>query len=123
MQKLNNLTFNKWSDFSYNMESKNITLSNITIAFSMFRKEILSNLAFYKPVKFPSQIKLLILFKVKTINHQYRTISPLQIVDINDVNILSDLFNEFWNLKSEEYYVATYSDIILGGLVYFRNKI
>ena len=123
MQKLNNLTFNKWSDFSYNMESKNITLSNITIAFSMFRKEILSNLSFYKPVKLPSQIKLLILFKVKTINHQYRTISPLQIVDIDDLSYLSDLFNEFWNLKSEEYYVAAYSDIIFKYKIVDENNL
>lgn len=49
---------------------------------------------------------------MKTINHQYRTISPLQIVDIEDLSYLSDLFNEFLNLKSEEYYVAAYSDII-----------
>lgn len=48
----------------------------------------------------------------------YRTISPLQIVDIDNLSYISNLFIEFLNLKSEEYYFASYSYIIFWGVWY-----
>lgn len=60
----------------------------------------------------PSQIKLLILFKVKTINHQYRTISLMQTLNFDEFDKIPQLFIEYWSLRSEEYFLAQFSDII-----------
>lgn len=113
MKITNNLILNNWYDYSYKIASHNITDTYIRTAFSLFRTQVLSSLSVYKPVNYPSSIKLLILFKVKTINNQYRTIGPLQIVDINDdLQSLSELFIKFWSLRSEEYFLAPHSDIV-----------
>ncbi|MDL0421992.1 hypothetical protein QPM05_18380, partial [Caldibacillus thermoamylovorans] len=42
-----------------------------------------------------SLLKLLILFKVKTINNQYRTITPMQIIDLCNISELNQLFIEY----------------------------
>ena len=110
--KNNKLLINKWTDFTYNIDSKIISDNLIRRSLNKFRSQ-LNNLLFnYKPMSYPSSIKILILFKIKSINYQYRTITPLQIVNIEDFNYLYDLFIEFWNLKTEEYHLAKISDII-----------
>lgn len=112
MKNITKLTINNWSDYNHKLHSNNISNLDIAIAFSKFITQVISTLSDYKPVNYPSNIRILILFKVKTINNQYRNISPLQIVEIENLNILIEIFNEYWNLKSEEYYIASYSDII-----------
>ena len=98
MKTNNNLIINiinKWLDYSFNVSSTIITDNLIRISLFKFRSQILSSLSYYKPVSYPFSIKILILFKVKTINHQYRTITPLQIINIEDFNSLYELFIEF----------------------------
>ena len=36
----------------------------------------------------------------------------MQIIDIGDISELNQLFIEYWNIKSEDYYLASYSDLI-----------
>jgi len=59
-----------------------------------------------------NSFKLSIIFKIKTINNQYRSISHLQIINIEDFDKLIQLFIECWNIKAEEYYLASHSHII-----------
>lgn len=132
---------NKWIDYYFKLENQIISANHITSAISSFESLILSNLStidqqgkakradgvsdstlelekfsessFHSPSSLSSfGLKLLILFKVKTVNNQYRTISPLQIIDIGDISELNQLFIEYWNIKSEDYYLASYSDLI-----------
>lgn len=56
-------------------------------------------------------LKLLIIFKIKTINQQRRTISYLQTLRISEFNQLYEIFSEYWNLKTEDYYLAAISEI------------
>ena len=86
---------NKWTDYSFSISTKFITDNVIRNALSKFRSEIISSLSFYQPVSYPSNIKVLILFKVKSLNHQYKTITPLQIIDIEDFNLIYDIFIEY----------------------------
>jgi len=107
----NNYNFNKWEDFSYKLNSQ--LISDITIKDSL--------LQFYKIISSLNEdllnnsnisFKLAIIFKIKTINNQYRSISHLQIINIEDFDKLIQLFIECWNIKAEEYYLAPHSHII-----------
>lgn len=99
-----NLTFNKWIDYYYKLENQILTERHIIDAlFSLF--EI-----------FPSSIEdnslILIQFKIKFLDNNYRSISYLQSVTINDLNELKDIFIEFWNLRDEDYISLNPSHII-----------
>lgn len=108
MQINNNLTLNKWNDYNFNLDSQIITENLIKRSLSSLQSYIFSSSTL--PVS--KSLKLLILFKVKTINNQYRTISYMQTIDIKDFHLLNQLFIEYWHLKSEDYYLAEYSHII-----------
>ena len=60
MKTINNLKFNKWTDFYYKINTNNINDTSIRLSFSLFKAQVFSFLQFYEPVKYPSQIKLLI---------------------------------------------------------------
>nr|BAM29340.1 dnapol [Lentinula edodes] len=134
------LILNKWGDYYFKLENNIISVNHITSGISSFESLIISNLSTKDPqAKTPGEdgvssyeaddtldkfsessfhlpssslLKLLILFKVKTINNQYRTITPMQIIDLCNISELNQLFIEYWNLKSEDYYLAAYSDIV-----------
>ena len=52
---------NKWYDYSHKIENSCITENLINLSFSIFSAHIVSSLSSYEPVKYPSQIKILIL--------------------------------------------------------------
>ena len=107
----NNNKFNKWYDFSYNLNSQLISENTIKDSLSQFYK-IISSLNEDYLNKSNNSFKLAIIFKIKTVNNQYRSISQLQIINIEDFNKIIKLFIQCWNLKDEEYYLAPYSEII-----------
>jgi hypothetical protein len=73
MTKNNKLSFNKWLDFAFNIYSNIITENLIRMSLLEFEDQIISQI---NNDNNNSSIKLLILFKIKTINFQYRTITP-----------------------------------------------
>lgn len=98
---------NKWNDYLYPIENLLITentIKNSLLSFESFLLE--SNLNLNK------NISILIFFKVKTSNHQWRTISYMQSLNIKDLTTLEQIFIEYWNLKDEEYNLEQYSQII-----------
>ena len=111
MKQKQNLQFNKWNDFSYKVNNQLITENIIKESLLFFKNSISffheQNLEYTN-----NPLKLAIIFKIKTINNQYRSISHLQVIDFIDFNKLNKLFIECWHLKDEEYYLAPHSDII-----------
>lgn len=100
----NNLTLNRWNDFSFNINGQMITDNVINNSLSSLKTYLFSSNLLNENE--PKNVKLLILFKVKSINSQYRTISYMQTININDFDQLNKLFIEYWNLRDEDYYIA-----------------
>lgn len=55
---------------------------------------------------------ILIQFKIKIDKNNYRSISYLQTVKLNDLKDLTDVFTEFWNLRDEDYTSLTPTHIV-----------
>jgi hypothetical protein len=105
------LSQNKWLDFTYNLVSGIITGDEIQDSLEKFKNEILLS-SDLSNGKINKDLKLVVLFKIKSINNQYRTISPMQILEVKDFNQLNEVFLAYWSLKTDDYYVAQISDII-----------
>lgn len=138
--KTNKITLNKWSDFKFQLNYQILTNSLILLALDTSNYHLLSELTSFsviapKGLEFtvegeaksglfiksphPSfedlkfqNYKLLILFKIKTVNQQIRTISYMQTIGIRDFKSLYQLFTEYWNLKTDEYHLGEISEII-----------
>lgn len=105
---------NKWIDFSYKIDSHILTNNQISLALdSLNSQELLPLLELYNKDNLASRdnLKLLIIFKIKTVNQQRRTISYMQTLGISEFNQLYEIFSEYWNLKTEDYYLAAISEI------------
>jgi len=103
---------NKWQDYYFKVERLGlITDEGISSAHDAFNSEIVEQLIKSNANDIP-YLKLLIIFKVKTVSFQYRTVSYMQTIEVKDFYKIKQLFIEFWNLKSEDYILAPYSDII-----------
>jgi hypothetical protein len=106
----NQIKLNKWYDYSYNLDSQLVSDIHITLALDFFKRFLL--LSSIEKGIINDNLKLLIFFKIITTNNQKRTISFMQTIDLKDFSQLYQLFIEFWNLKTEDYYLAITSDII-----------
>jgi hypothetical protein len=102
-------TLNKWNDFIYPLEIPMISENTIKQSLSALHSFLLNSLLDKNK---NTNLQILILFKVKTLNHQWRTISYMQSLDITELTTLEDLFIEYWNLKEEDYNLEEYSHII-----------
>lgn len=103
MINTNNIIFNKWTDFYYELDPQIITKNKIIAALSKLYSELnqLSN-----------DLTILIQFKIKIDNNNFRSISYLQSINIDQFNELKDIFIEFWNFKDEDYISLKASHII-----------
>lgn len=116
-----NLIINKWSDYLFKLETETlrhlshpglVTPNKISIAIESFKELLFLKSNTILGITFNSDIKLLIIFKIKTINNQIRSISYMQTIKLGDIDKLKQIFIEYWLLKSEDYYLAQISDII-----------
>ena len=134
--KINN-QINKWIDFSYKIESQILTDKQISLALdSLNYQELLPLLELYNKDKnkdknlnsveitnhIEDNLKLLIIFKIKTVNQQRRTISYMQTLGIREFNQLHEIFSEYWNLKTEDYYLAAISEITFTYKIVYTNN-
>lgn len=64
---------------------------------------------------FTIKMKYLILIynKKKLSNNEIRSVSYLQIISSKDLGILTEIFQEFWNIKSE-----IYNDLIINKIIF-----
>jgi hypothetical protein len=114
----NNNQINKWNDFSYKLDFNILTDNQIYLALESFNsQELLPLLELYNKgladtdTDTRENLKLLIIFKIKTVNQQRRTISYMQTLEIREFNQLHEIFSEYWNLKTEDSYLAEISEI------------
>jgi len=134
--KINN-QINKWIDFSYKIESQILTDKQISLALdSLNYQELLPLLELYNKDKnkdknlnsveitnhIEDNLKLLIILKIKTVNQQRRTISYMQTLGIREFNQLHEIFSEYWNLKTEDYYLAAISEITFTYKIVYTNN-
>jgi hypothetical protein len=108
-----NKNLNKWNNYTYPLNNHIITNSNITLALNSLKEKIENYIALSDKLSNNTN-KLLILFKIKTINNQYRNISPMQTLDLknDNYNKLYEIFQVYWNLRIDEYYLAEITNII-----------
>lgn len=114
-----NTKFNKWYNYSYALESAILTNTQIELALNALKGELIPSLHHHPDFL---DLKVLILFKIKTVNNQKRTISYMQSVNIKDFDILNSIFVEFWNLRSEDYYLSPLASIIFNYKIIYSKQ-
>nr|QWO71392.1 DNA polymerase [Arthromyces claviformis] len=122
------LIINKWNNFFFNLGTETVSASQlplaglvteqkIIIALEKFKEELFSELSrpsseYIDYKEDYSCYRLLIIFKIQTTNNQIRSISYLQNVNLKEFDLLKKIFLEFWDLKTEEYFLVEVSHII-----------
>jgi hypothetical protein len=101
---MNNNTKQNWLDFSYDFSNKILTKESINISLNKFYKEKLSNIK--------DNIFIYIQFKVITEDNIYWSISYIQTIKIREFKFLYDLFNEFWDIKTNDYKTLSLKSIV-----------
>ena len=97
------LNFNKWQQFPYRLTNNVIGLGEIAQALNLFNKNVLDKL---------TDQYILIIFKIRTSDNLYRTISSLQRINKDDRDKMLSLFREYWNLKIDNYSQDKLTEII-----------
>ena len=103
--KITNLLIGEWSDYFYDLHNQLLLPEQIEIALKNYWLEIVE--------KLEKDLHILIMFKIQNENGDIRSISYLEVVNVNDLNKLIIVFKEFWNLKDEEYHQYIVNKIIL----------
>lgn len=85
---------NNWNEFKYKLENKFVTPAVIEDSVTKLIKEL---------VVFEKDQKLLIQLKTLFSDKSIRSISYLQVLSISEINLLTDIFTEFWSLKGDVY--------------------
>lgn len=93
----------KFKNFSYNLNYI-LTPLDIELALNKFNNEELLNI--------DAKLKFCILFKIQTIDGDWRNISYLQIADKTNINDLINIFNIFWSYKSDNYKSLVVSKLV-----------
>jgi hypothetical protein len=93
----------EWNDFHYKVNG--IITKNIL-------KKASLNLFNNKFKTLNNEHFLLIQFKIITNTFLCRSISYVQTIQIKDYDLILEIFNESWNLKSEDYYDLTIYEIL-----------
>jgi len=101
------ITLNKWNDFYYGLYPQiitNIAITNAVVAFTDHLKN--NNLS--------KDSKILIQFKIKIEENNYRSISILQTINFNknEIDELIDVFIGFWEFRDEGYHCLNPSYIV-----------
>lgn len=102
---------NKWLTYSYKLPNNLLGTEQINNAITDFNNTVLCNLS--------KDQYLLIIFKIKTDDNLIRSISVLQ--RINKFTELQEIFNEYWNLKIDNYIQFTITEIIFNYLIIDDN--
>lgn len=104
MQQRNKLISNYWITYPIKIENLILTNDLIVKSLNQFWLEIVSNLSLNQYI--------LIQFKIVDTTGEIKSISYVQLVNKTELNSLSKIFIEFWDIKSENYHLMQISDII-----------
>lgn len=95
---------NKWLNFSIYLNGQVLTNSVISDCLKTFWIEVVSSILNHQYI--------LLQFKVEGDKGDIKSISYVQTVNKDDLNTISNVFNEFWNIKGDEYHSMEVSKII-----------
>ena len=95
----------KWRDSIHIIQNQLLTINLLSQALNKFWIEL-------EQLIEESQQKILVLFKIEMENGLTRTISRMQTVTLNDKNDLLEIFNEYWNIKTQEYHLTIINKIL-----------
>lgn len=104
MNKITKNNTNKWINYSLNIENQILTNAIIKDKLNIFWNAIVTKILDHQ--------YLLLQFKVECVNGEIKSISYVQIVTKEDLKSISHVFNEFWDIKSEEYHKLEITKII-----------
>lgn len=85
----------KWIDYKYSLENNLLSNESIKKALILFYNEVILYLE--------KDQNLLIFFKIRIKNGPFRNISHLQKINKLEFKNLTDIFIEYWNIKSSDY--------------------
>jgi len=100
----------KWFDFVYNLNNKLLTKKSLKKSLTVFWE---NELKMYEKERYIN-----ILFKVKMENGTVRSISPSQLVKIDEFNQLYTLFNSYLDITSEQYKSTKLDSIFFTYIIY-----
>jgi len=120
MNPKNKIRNNIWTNYAINLKKPILTKKII--------RESLQN--FWRFVIIPAlegggcaRVQhFLIQFKIEDYSGNIQSISYVQIVSKEDLNILSNIFSEFWDIKSEDYHSMSIKQIIFTYKIIPRDK-
>lgn len=101
----NKLILNKWLSYIYKLDNNLLTPNHLKLALNGFNNEILNHL--------DDKQYMLLVFKIKTTDKMYRSISTLQRINKFDIEDLEEVYNEFWELKNSNYSQVQIAEILL----------
>ena len=101
----NNLILNKWQSYKYKLENNLLNINHLNLAIEGFNNEILN--------KLDETQYMLLVFKIKTTDKMFRSISTLQRINKFDIEDLAEVFSEFWELKNSNYSQINVAEVVL----------
>jgi len=101
------ITLNKWTDYYYGLYPQIITNITITNSITTFTNSLKDN-------NISGGSKILIQFKIKIEENNFRSISYLQSINFNqnEIDELIEIFIGFWESRDEGYHCLNPSDIV-----------
>ena len=94
-----------WMEFIFPLNNQIITKDLIKISLQSFWNQTVK-------IEIAEDKVFVIQFKVKLGNGVFRSISTVQKVDSKDLELLTEIFISFWEIKSDEYQLAESLEII-----------
>lgn len=98
------ISLNKWYDYTYKINDQILLAEHIEYAVKNFWLQIVEQIEDYQYI--------LIQFKLKTIESEYRTVSYVQTINKNDLDDLILIFKEYWNIRTDDYHILSIDSII-----------
>lgn len=102
---MNTNQINSWNESIHVLNNKILTHEMILKCFKQF---VLELDRFIKE----SDKRILVQFKIELENGLIRTISRMQTITKIDYKLLLDIFNDYWSIKTEEYYLVSVNKVI-----------
>lgn len=103
---MKNLKLNTWYNYSYSIKNQILLSSHIESALRNFWIDIFDQLE--SRVDYAIRIQ----FKLLTMEGEFRSISYVQTINRSDLDRLTIIFKEYWNLRADEYHTASVDSIL-----------
>lgn len=87
---------NTWQDFRYEISSELVSKEAISHSLDLLNQE-------FKVLDIPDSQYINIQYKVKTKNNSLRSFSYMQTIQIKDLNVLKEIFKEYYEIIAGEY--------------------